>query len=205
VTEAETHSDQDTSAFCGDEIATFGMSPPGVAMCEAQELSELYEVWFPQVCRWISSLGGPGIDAEDLTQEVFIVVQRKLAGFDRANLAGWLYRIADLTVRDHRRRAWFRRRPSQSRDVVLDKVVSATPGPHEQLARKQRDMQLYELIRQLNPRWRDSFLLFYVVGLSGEEIAELNGISAAAVRTHLVRGRREILDLAARSDETDRG
>ena len=33
-------------------------------------------------------------DVEDLTQEVFLVVRRKLSGFDGRNLRGWLYRIA---------------------------------------------------------------------------------------------------------------
>jgi len=158
----------------------------------------MYEMWFQPVCRWIRALGGPGIDAEDLTQEVFIVVQRKLSGFDRADLAGWLYRIADLTVRDHRRRAWFRRRSLQSQDVVLDEVVSPAAGPDEQLARKQRKIYLYELIRQVNPRWRDSLLLFDICGLPGEEVARLQRIPAATVRTHLSRARKEMLDLAAR-------
>lgn len=196
--EAKTHSDDDSCTLSGDEIATLGMSPAGVGECEAQEFSEMYEMWFQPVCRWIRALGGPGIDAEDLTQEVFIVVQRKLSGFDRADLAGWLYRIADLTVRDHRRRAWFRRKSLQSQDVVLDEVVSPAAGPDEQLARKQRKIYLYELIRQVNPRWRDSLLLFDICGLPGEEVARLQRIPAATVRTHLSRARKEMLDLAAR-------
>jgi RNA polymerase sigma-70 factor (ECF subfamily) len=203
VTEHKAHPDHDSCAFGGDDIATSRTASDGAGQREAQEVSELYEMWFPQVRRWIQALGGPGIDAEDLTQEVFIVVQRKLPGFDRANLAGWLYRIADLTVRDHRRRAWFRRRSSQSCDVELDEVVSPTAGPDEQLARKQREMYLYELIRQVNPRWRDSFLLFYIAGLSGEQLANLHGISAATVRTHLSRARKAILDLAARLPTKD--
>lgn len=174
-------------------------------MTETQEFAQLYKVWFPLVCRWIRARGGPGIDAEDLAQEVFIVVQRKLGEFDRMNLAGWLHRIADFTVRDHRRRAWVRRRGPSPPDVALDDLVSSSDGPDEQLACKQRELYLCQLIRQLNPRWRDSLLLFDIAGLSGDEVSRLQGLPAATVRTHLSRARKEILELAAqRSTEGDR-
>lgn len=184
----------------GDETATLVMAPAEVPAerCETHDFAALYQTWFRPVHRWIRALGGPGIDAEDLTQEVFIVVQRKLGRFDGANLAGWLYRIAQLTVRDHRRRAWFRNIFLRSRDVVLDEVVSPAAGQDERLDRKQREMRLYQLVNQLNPRWRDSFLLFELDGLTGEEIATLQGIPAATVRTHLHRARKEIVALVAK-------
>jgi RNA polymerase sigma-70 factor (ECF subfamily) len=145
------------------------------------------------VYRWIRALGGPFIDAEDLAQEVFIVVQRKLGEFDGRNPGGWLFRIVQLTVRDHQRRAWFRNIFLRPRDVVLDDMASSVLAPDEHVLCKEREKRLYELVKQLNPRWRDSFLLFEVAGLSGEEIARLQGISPATVRTHLFRARKEIL------------
>jgi len=163
--------------------------------CGEHELAALYQRWFRPVYRWIRVLGGPGVDAEDLTQEVFIVVQRKLDQFDGKNIAAWLYRIVQLTVRDYRQRAWFRNIFSRPRDVVLDDVASAAARQDEQLLREERGMRLYELVNQLNPRWRDSFLLFEVGGLAGEEIAALQGIPHATVRTHLSRARKEIIAL----------
>jgi RNA polymerase sigma-70 factor (ECF subfamily) len=165
--------------------------------CRESDLAGLYQAWARPVRRWIRALGGPGVDAEDLTQEVFIVVQRKLDQFDGGNIAAWLYRIVQLTVRSHRQRAWFRNIFSRPRDVELDDVASVAARPDEQLAREQRGRRLYELVHQLNPRWRDSFLLFEVGGLTGEEIAALQGISHAAVRTHLFRARKEIIAMVA--------
>jgi DNA-directed RNA polymerase specialized sigma24 family protein len=110
-------------------MATLTGAPlePSSVPCDPHDLAALYQTWFRSVYRWIRALGGPGIDAEDLAQEVFIVVQRKLAIFDGENLAGWLYRIVQFTVRDHRQRAWFRNIFLRSRDVVLDEVVSSAP------------------------------------------------------------------------------
>jgi RNA polymerase sigma-70 factor (ECF subfamily) len=164
---------------------------------EAHDFAALYQLWFRQVHRWIGRLGGTGIDVEDLTQEVFIVVHRKLDRFDGANLAGWLYRIAQLTVHDHRHRAWSRNSARRSRDVVIDELASVAAAQDEQFDDKNQKLWLYRRVAQLNPRWRQSFLLFEICGLTSEEIASLQGIPAATVRTHLSRARREIIDQAA--------
>jgi RNA polymerase sigma-70 factor (ECF subfamily) len=166
--------------------------------CETYDLAALYQTWFRPVYRWIRALGGPGIDAEDIAQEVFIVVQRQLARFDGGNLAGWLYRIVQFQVRDHQQRAWFRNVFSRPRNVVLDQLVSPAEDQADQLERKEREMYLYELVNQLNPAWRDALLLFEVAGMTGEEIASLQGIPAATVRTHLSRARKEIIELMTR-------
>ena len=70
----------------------------------------------------------PGSDTEDLAQEIFLVVRRKLDRFDGGNLAGWLYRITQLTVRDHRRRAWFKNLILRRRDVDLAPMELTHPG-----------------------------------------------------------------------------
>src|SRR6516165_791191 len=68
----------------------------------------IYERWFDDVVKWLYALGVPGSDTEDLAQEVFLVVRRRLSTFEAGNIAAWIYRITELTVRDHRRRAWFK-------------------------------------------------------------------------------------------------
>lgn len=168
------------------------------AAVQALDFASIYQRWFRQVHRWIRALGGPNIEAEDLAQEVFIVVQRKLDRFDGQNLAGWLYRIAQLTVRDHRRRAWFRHCFLRVPDVVLDDVAATGASSEEALVRKQRERRLYELVGKLNPRWRDSFLLFEIAGLSGDEIAGMLGIPPATVRTYLFRARKAMVALIER-------
>jgi RNA polymerase sigma-70 factor (ECF subfamily) len=170
---------------------------PAAQQCDAQDFVAVYRSWFRPVYRWIRTLGGPGVDAEDLAQEVFIVVQRQLERFDGANLPGWLYRIAQLTVHDHRRRAWFRRLFLRSHDVALDDIESSVTGPDERLDHMRREQRLYELVDRLKPAWRDSFLLFEIAGLSGEEIAALQGIPVPTVRTHLSRARRALATMVA--------
>jgi RNA polymerase sigma-70 factor (ECF subfamily) len=173
------------------------LEPADVPPANALDFAAIYQQWFQAVHRWIRTLGGPNIEAEDLTQEVFIVVQRKLPGFDGGNLAGWLFRIAQLTVRDHRRRAWFRGLLLRARDVAPDDVSSSADSVDERLARKQQEARLHRLLARIKPRWREVFLLFEVGGHSGDEIAGLLGIPAATVRTYLFRARKAMIALVA--------
>src|SRR5580704_10141694 len=74
----------------------------------APSFETVYRTWYSHVARWVRARGANDADVEDLTQEVFIIVRRKLGQFDGRNLPGFLFRIAERTVRDHRRSAWIR-------------------------------------------------------------------------------------------------
>jgi len=49
---------------------------------------DIYERWFGDVVKWLYALGMPSSETEDLAQEIFLVVRRKLDRFDGGNLAG---------------------------------------------------------------------------------------------------------------------
>ncbi|HEY3352879.1 MAG TPA: sigma-70 family RNA polymerase sigma factor [Polyangia bacterium] len=172
------------------------MEPP--ADSAALSLRSLYDAWFGEVIRWIRALGGPDCDVEDLAQEVFIVVQRRLAQFDGANVAGWLYRIAANTVRDRRQRAWVRRVILRRPDHELEGLPARTRGPAELLEEKEARRRLHGLLAKLSEKRRTVFVLFELEGYSGEEIAALQGIPVATVWTRLHHARRELAARAAR-------
>ena len=65
------------------------------------------------------------------------------------------------------------------------------------LEQKQARAHFYALVGRMNRKWRETFVLFEVVGHSGEEIAALTGLPHATVRTHLHRARKEFLALLA--------
>src|SRR5262249_14147909 len=68
-------------------------------------VADLYRAHAQTVARWASRLGGPAIDVEDVVQEVFLVVQRRLDGFrGDAHVKTWLYRITANVVRWRRRK-----------------------------------------------------------------------------------------------------
>jgi RNA polymerase sigma-70 factor (ECF subfamily) len=154
------------------------------------QFEQVYAQSFHQVCRYLRAHGAPDCELEDLAQEVFLVVQRKLAQFDGRNLPGWLYRIAALTVRDHRRRAWFRRFFHRQRELPADQAAPRA-DPSEHLDRRQREERLLRILSRMSEKHRTAFVLYEIEGMSGEEIAALAEIPVATVWTRLHYARRQ--------------
>lgn len=171
-------------------------------MAPVLEFAAVYNAWFPSVYRWVRAQVGPHADFEDISQEVFVVVQRKLHGFDGQNLAGWLYRITQRTVSDYRRRSWFRKLFQRPRNIAFDDIEASAANQCELLERSQEQRRFYRLVARMNKKWRDSFVLFEIDGYSGDEIAGMQGIPAATVRTHLHRARKEFLELVEKEMES---
>jgi RNA polymerase sigma-70 factor, ECF subfamily len=157
------------------------------------DFSSVYGRHFDDVLCWIRAFGAPKAEVEDLAQEVFVVVRRKLSSFDGANLPGWLYKIAKLTVRDHGRRAWFRRIFRGRRAVEFDDLPSVSGDPEALFEQRETHRLFYRLVAQMNEQRRETFLLYEVEGYSGEEIAQLQGVPLGTVWTRLHRARAEFV------------
>jgi RNA polymerase sigma-70 factor (ECF subfamily) len=176
------------------EIATAAVTTALNAV-SSQDFSSLYTRHFHDVERWIRAMGVPESELEDLTQEVFVVVRRKLAAFDGRNLPGWLFRIASRTVSDHRRRAWFKNLFSRRSDTDLDALEHAGAGPAESLERKEAERLVRRILSRMSEKRRTAFALFEIEGMSGEEIAQLLEVPVATVWTRLHHARKEFLSL----------
>jgi len=160
-----------------------------------REFREVYESRFHDVLRWIRAMGGRDEDLDDLAQEVFIIVRRKLEGFDGQNLNGWLYRITQRTVRDYRRAAWFRnllaRKRVSDHEGTLLKLMEPGRGPAEEQELREAQRSLRLILERMREKHRAAFVLFEIEGYTGEEIAELQGAPVATIFTRLYHARRE--------------
>jgi RNA polymerase sigma-70 factor (ECF subfamily) len=169
------------------------------------EFRAIYDAWFDDVSRWIRALGGLDADRDDIVQEVFLVVRRRLAAFDGDNLAGWLYRITSRQVRDFRRRAWvkhiFTRRRAQEPDIL----PHGGGGPAAALERKEEQRVLHTLLGKMAEARRTAFVLFEIEGLTGEEIARIQSIPLNTVWTRLHHARKEFFAMAAKYQAVQAG
>jgi RNA polymerase sigma-70 factor (ECF subfamily) len=166
---------------------------------------EIYDAWFDDVSRWIRALGGLEADRDDIVQEVFLVVRRRLKDFDGGNLAGWLYRITSRQVRDFRRRAWVKHIFNRRRAHEPDDLPHAGAGPAAALERKEEQRVLQMLLMKMAEARRTAFVLFEIEGLSGEEIARIQEIPLNTVWTRLHHARREFFALAAKYQQAQGG
>ena len=184
----------------GQSTAATGADPSRDA-----QFREIYERWFDDVVGWLYALGAPSADTEDLAQEIFIVVRRNLGRFDGGNLAGWLYRIAQLTVRDHRRRSWFRNLVLRRQEVDLSKMPHDADSPARNFEDAEARRQFQLMVTKMHGKLVATFILFEIEGYSGEEIARIQDIPIGTVWTRLHKARKEFWKLVKDQREADEG
>jgi RNA polymerase sigma-70 factor, ECF subfamily len=165
----------------------------------------IYDAWFNEVVRWTQALGGPDADRDDIVQEVFLVVRRRLGSFDGTNPAGWLYRITRRQVRDFRRRSWVKHIFSKSRVLDPERMPHRQSSPAEALEHKEDQRVLHGMLQKMKEERRVTFVLFEIEGLSGEEIARIQNIPVNTVWTRLHHARHEFFALAAKYQLAQRG
>ena len=126
-------------------------------------------------------------DAEDAVQEaVCAAFAHRDTLRDAEKFKPWMLRILTNKCYDCCRR----RRPTVDLDDVADYLPAGGPEPEEALT-------LWQAVLALPQELRAAITLFYYDGLSIREISRVLGISEAAVKTRLSRGRarlRQLLD-----------
>jgi RNA polymerase sigma-70 factor (ECF subfamily) len=143
------------------------------------------------VARWARHLGGADLDVEDVVQEVFMVVDKRLAGFrPEARFTSWLFEITRKTVANHRRR--HKRRFWQS-DDVLNKLPASVGDPLAEIERAQSVERFYTALDRLPEKYRTMIVLYELEGLSAQEIAELRDLKIGTLRVHLSRAREQLV------------
>lgn len=197
VSRAEARAPRDLRARPELRVETDLRSRAGERASTARlDFNDVYATHFHNVSRWVRAFGGLNADVDDLAQDVFLVVQRKLDGFQGENLAGWLYGIARKVVSDHRRRAWFRR---WLRGVDPESVETRCEAPDASSALDRREAQrvVAAVLNELSAVRRSTFILFEIEGFSGEEIAALEGVPVNTVYTRLHHARKDFHRLMA--------
>jgi RNA polymerase sigma-70 factor (ECF subfamily) len=158
------------------------------------EITALYRAHALQVERWVARLAGPEIDAEDVVQEVFLVVQRRLPEWRAdAKITTWLYRITERIVHRQRRKQRMSKWLRGLAGDFADQVPTERLTPVDELERKQASRVVYSALDGLERKQRNAVVLFEIDGLSGEEIAALTGTKLATVWVQLHRGRARFL------------
>jgi RNA polymerase sigma-70 factor (ECF subfamily) len=134
-------------------------------------------------------LGVPQADRDDLVQEVFFVVCRKLPGYDgRAPFRSWLYGICLRTVSSYRRSARVRHQSGEY--CAVDDCESDIGFNPELNAELRRICDALEtLLLRLDDDKRKVFVLFALEGLPMTEVARIVGcpLQTAYSRLHAAR------------------
>ncbi len=174
--------------------------------------ADLFAAYQGRIRRYILSMVRDPVEADDLTQDVFLQAHRKLGSLrDPDAVISWLYRIATHVCYDR-----FRRSSRQPRLDPLDPggslgagSVGAGPGGDRGdetsldrvLERAEMSACVRSFLDDLSDEYRQVILLHDLEGLTNAEIAEMLGASLDAIKIRLHRARRKLqVALAASCD-----
>ena len=134
-------------------------------------------------------------DARDVVQESYLRAWKGIKRFrGDAQFSTWMYRItanAAATLVQKRRR-----RRVESLDTVDEPIDTSIEGQPEAAAESAIGLEdLARAVAALPPKLRSTVVLKDVYGLSHEAIAEDLGISVAAAKVRLHRGRKRLRDV----------
>lgn len=144
-----------------------------------------------RVYRVALRLLGSDADAQDAAQETFIRAWRGLGRFrGESAVSTWLYRI----VINRCLNVIAARRPAERLGLELPLVGG---DPAEIAEQRERFTAVARRVASLVPEQRAALVLRDFEGLSCEEVAEVLGVSVAAVKGRIHRGRLSVLREAA--------
>jgi RNA polymerase sigma factor (sigma-70 family) len=145
----------------------------------------LVERYRPVVFRWAIGLSGDEDDAEDITQEVFLRVHRKLRSFrGDGPFDAWLYRIT--------RRVVLRMRPRDLTPTVEDGANLYITDPGGRVDRERAVELIRAIAATLPMRQREVFILCDIEGRTPVEVAGILVMQDVSVRASLFKARTSI-------------
>jgi len=171
----------------------------GMARGDRAAFQEFVEQYKKKVYYLALDMAGNPVDAEDISQEVFLKVFRSFATFRKdAKLGSWLYRVTYNASIDHLRRKKFVPEPvgdevleSRSRDGA-GLPSGASPDPALTAESSQLQARISRALEKVSPQEKAVFLLRHYDDLMLKDIASSLGLSIGSVKSYLFRAVRKL-------------
>jgi RNA polymerase sigma-70 factor (ECF subfamily) len=151
--------------------------------------AEVFHENAPFAWRVLRRLGVAERDVDDVCQEVFVTVHRRLGEFEgRSSVRTWVYAICVRTASDYRKRARMRR------EVAAEVPPEPAVGPDQEheLSLRQARARLDAMLDELDDDKRVVFVLYEIEELPMAEVASVVGCPLQTAYSRLHAARREV-------------
>ena len=160
------------------------------------DFQALYDRHFAFVWRLAANSRVPSSHLDDVVQEIFLVIHRRLPSFEgRSSLKTWIAAITRNTAKEFVRR---KRHQLLGSDVDPDAAPSLSMSPADRLEAIAAAKLLDRFLDDLPEEQRDVFLLAEVEQMTAEEIGEVLDVNPNTVRTRLRNARMSVQASLAR-------
>jgi RNA polymerase sigma-70 factor, ECF subfamily len=159
---------------------------------DGDALDALLKQYQPHIYRFGMKMCRDPEDAQDVLQDTLFAAARAVHGFrGSSSVSTWLYAIArSFCIKKRRRRVFAPEVVSLETEALRAQAArDKAPDPERSLAHRELATALESAIASLEPEYREVLLLRDVEGLSAAEVAEVTGLSVAAVKSRLHRAR----------------
>jgi RNA polymerase sigma-70 factor (ECF subfamily) len=159
----------------------------------------LWAEFSPSLRGFLARRVPPGVEADDLLQDVFLRVVRHLGSLRASDrLEAWLFQIARNALRDSLRA----RQRRDGRTDSLDMDLAAEFGDvADHAAEAELAPCLTAMVARLPEPYRSAITLTSIQGLTQAEAARLGGISLSGMKSRVQRGRARLRDMLVRCCE----
>jgi RNA polymerase sigma-70 factor (ECF subfamily) len=161
--------------------------PP--ALVETLDFARVFRELAPFAWRVLRRLGVAEADVEDVCQEVFLVVHRRLGDFEgRSSLRVWVYGICTRAASE------YRRRPHRRREEATSSPPEASvPAPQdEEVDRRRALAALDAALDELDDEKRAVFVLYEIEHVSMQEVAQAARCPLQTAYSRLHAARRQV-------------
>lgn len=149
----------------------------------------LYDQHFAKVERLVSALGIADAEADDLCQEIFLLIYRYLPRFrGEARLSTWIHRLTNREAIRHAKKRRLRRTLAEL--FSREKRALAPPASPDGALGVRR--HLHELLGRLSPERRLALVLYEIEGVPVSEIARISDCAESTIWTRLHRARGDL-------------
>ncbi|MEI2738263.1 MAG: RNA polymerase sigma factor [Chitinophagaceae bacterium] len=160
---------------------------------------ELYRRFSPRMYAVCLRYAGNAEEAEDILQEGFIKVFKKLDSFrSEGSFEGWVRRIFVNTAIEHFRRKRYLM-------PVTEKEENTIEGKYTSVLDELGAKDIMALIQELSPGYRTVFNMYVVEGYTHKEIADMLGISEGTSKSQLSRAKVILQDMVRTFIDKQRG
>lgn len=165
---------------------------------DEQALEQIFNTYRNQVFALAYRVTGNPADAEDVCQEVFLQVMRKIGSFEgRASFSTWLYRITMNRSRDHLRR---RKRTPEMLNLegapdVFETNEERALSPEARAVAADAQTLVQGALLRLPLSLRAPLVLHEIEGLEYREVARLLRLPVGTVKSRIFRGRLKLAEL----------
>lgn len=207
ITDVRTSAQLLTIAEAGTDVRPAPAEPAPVSRAQLAPgaFEAVYDEQVDFVARNAQRLGVPDDALDDVVQQVFLVVHRRLAEAPaEVPLRAWVFGILSHVVRDYRRGV--RRKSPHLSQAPIDPTTVAEPsgsGPFDKLARNEALRVVLELLAELSEDKREIFVLSELEQLTAQEISESIGLNVNTVYSRLRSARQDFERAAERARMRD--